>query len=379
MTALRNLHPAWFAGIIGLAVLVWLASGMYDEPQAQHADADGAVTQDDAVSVQVSRSQAADVERSATVSGRTAPVRSVTLRAQTSGRVREVAAQRGAMLEADAVIARLALDDRRAQLRQAEAMAEQRSLQFKAAQEMQTQGYQTDVDLAEARANRESAKAQVEAVRKDITHTEIRAPFAGILETRPVESGDFVNVGDSIGRVIDQDPFIVRGTVSEDVVGFLETGQSGSATLIDGSRRSGTLRYVASDADEETRTYLVELEVPNPEGRLISGASAELRLPLETVRAHEVAASILTLDEAGVFGIKSVDDDDRVRFHAADIVRNEGGRVWLAGLPDQLRIIQVGQGFVTAGERVRVEPAGNGGDAAQSGSANSDASPEPRT
>ncbi|CAN0240734.1 unnamed protein product, partial [Chrysoparadoxa australica] len=207
-------------------------------------------------------------------------------------------------------------------------------------------------DLAPARANLDAPRAAGERIRTDIDHTTIRAPFDGVLDTRPVEVGDVLAVGDTVGRVIQQDPFIVYGNAPEDVVPYLEEGQPGSAELISGKPREGQVRYIASEADEATRTFRVELKVDNPDGRLIAGASAELRLPLEEVRAHAVEPAILTLNEDGVFGVKSVTDDGTVRFHAADIVRNRDGWVWLSGLPERLRLITVGQGFVRAGDAV---------------------------
>lgn len=352
MERIRNLHPVWIATAIVVLVVVWLASGMLAEDDKQTGDGAAEPAESEPVKVQVRTSKAEQITREAVVNGRTAPVRSVTVRAETTGRVAEVVAERGARLDKNDIIVRLTMDDRRAQLAEAKATREQRRLQYQAAKRMQSQGYQTDVDLAQARANLESARAQVEQIQEDIDETVIRAPFAGVLETRPVEEGDVIATGDEIGRLIDQSPFIVRGNVSEDVIGYLESGQTGTARLVNGKVRKGTLRYIASDADEATRTYRVELEIPNPEGRLISGASAEMRLPLEKVMAHEIEPAIMTLNAAGEFGIKSVADNDTVRFNRADIVRNRNGKVWLTGLPQSLRIISVGQGFVTAGDNV---------------------------
>lgn len=356
MKVLRNLHPAWIATAIAVAIILWMASGSFGEGDSASKPTEQTETKGESgmVQVEVRVSHAQPITRTANVSGRTAPVRSVTVRAETAGRVTRIGSERGESIDNNAVIARLSPDDRPAQLRQTKALREQRRLQYQAAEQLQEKGYQTKLDLAQAKANMEQAEAQVEEIQEDINNTVIRAPFAGILETRPVEEGDYVSVGDEIGRVIDQDPFIVTGNVSEDVIGFLETGQAGSVTLVNGQTKQGTLRYIATDADPQTLTYLVELLVPNPEGRLISGASAQMRLPLEQAMAHEVEPAILTLNAAGDFGINSVDDDNRVQFNLADIVRNEDGKVWLAGLPEALRIITVGQGFVTAGDKVKV-------------------------
>ncbi len=366
MKTLRSLHPAWIATIIAIAVLIWLASGLFKsgpEPAGSDAPAAAKTASDAAelVKVKVTASQGEMISREAVISGRTAPMRSVRVKAQTTGRVAAVVAERGAFVKEGAVIARLAPDDRPAQLRQARAVLEQRKLQYEAAQRLRKQDYMTEVDLAQSKANLEIAQADVERIQQDISHTVIRAPFAGILEQRPVEVGDFVSVGDEIGYVLQQNPFIVRGSVSEDVVSYLEVGGAGSVTLIDGEAKQGALRYIAAEADEQTRTYAVELEVPNAEGRLIAGTSAEMRLPLEEVLAHELEPATLTLNEAGQFGIKTVDEQDRVHFYAADVVRNEDGKVWLAGLPQALRVITVGQGFVSEGDRVDVStdaPAG---------------------
>lgn len=77
--------------------------------------------------------------------------------------------------------------------------------------------------------------------------------------------------------------------------------------------------------------------------------------------AHRISAALLVLDDDGRLGIKAVDDTDTVRFFPARIVRAEAEDIWLGGLPERLRLITVGQGFVVDGQKVRVqlEPAGS--------------------
>lgn len=362
MKFIRNIHPAWVAFIIAAAVTLWVLSGMIRaesraKPAEAMADNDAPANAEqthERVKVEVTESQARKMTREVKVNARTAPVRSVHVRAETSGRVAEVVTRRGAAISKGAVIARLALNERTAQKRQAEAVLEQRRLQYEAAQRLHKDDYMTEVDLAQARANMEIAQADVDRINQDISHTVIRAPFAGVLETRTVEVGDYVSVGDEIGYIIEQDPFVVRGSVSEDVIGYLQVGQPGSVTLIDNEIRDGVIRYIAGEADEQTRTYTVELLVANPGGRLIAGASAQMRLPLETVSAHELEPATLTLNREGKFGIKIVDAENRVHFHEADIVRNQDEKVWLSGLPDTIRVITIGQDFVSAGDYVEV-------------------------
>ncbi len=354
MAKTPHIRPIWIVTLIVIVLAVWLASGMLGNGSGNAAAPVAEESEPESVSVEVRTSMAEPVTRNARLNGQTAPVRAVTLRARTQGRVSEVVASRGDSVQDGDVLLRIALDDRAAERAGAQATVEQRRLQYEAVSEMTAQGYQTRTDLAAAKSNLEAARAQLAEIEQDIDNTVVRAPFPGILEDLPVELGSTVSVGDELARVVQQDPFIVTGDLAETDVAFVEAGQPGTARLVSGETVSGTLRYVASEADPDTRTYRVELEVDNSGGRLISGASAKLILPLETVEAHAVAPDLLTLDASGAMGIKTVDEEQRVRFHAADIVKSADDTVWLSGLPARIRLITVGQGFARVGDTVAI-------------------------
>ena len=114
----------------------------------------------------------------------------------------------------------------------------------------------------------------------------------------------------------------------------------------------GKIRYVAPIADEATRTFRVELEVDNSAGEFRGGVTAELMIPAETIFAHKISPSLLTLDDEGNLGIKTVNETGQVEFFPADIAMSSNEGVWVAGLPHSASIITVGQGFVNAGSFV---------------------------
>ena len=187
---------------------------------------------------------------------------------------------------------------------------------------------------------------------QEIDDTELRAPFDGIVEHCHVDIVDYVKEGAAVATVVDQDPYLVIGYVSEKEVGKLSLADRGTATLITGETLSGQIRYIASMAEPQTRTFRIELEVPNPNESLRDGVTAELRVRVETIAAHFVSPAVLTLDDDGVVGVRLLDDDDRVVFHHADIVGDSAGGVWLASLPETVRLITVGQEFVRDGDVV---------------------------
>lgn len=354
-----RLNPSYLiAGAIALALGGWLASGQLGANMAPDdpLPAIEAEREPPLMSVRVRDSLAAPVEREIVLNGTTAPARTVEVRAETKGRVVGLGARRGELVDAGEVLVRLDVREREARIAQAEALVRQRELEFEAATRLGEKGFQAETKVAEAGAALEAARAALEQVRIDLEHTVIRAPFAGVLERRPVEIGDYVDIADPVALVIEQDPFLVIGDVAEREVAHIRTGMTGHASLVTGEDVTGTIRYVGSQADPATRTFPVELEVSNPDQRFTAGVSAELRISYQEMPAHQVASSLLALDDDGRLGVKAVDGDDQVVFLPADIVRADGDWVWLAGLPERLRLITVGQGFVRAGEQVKPVP-----------------------
>ncbi len=349
------LDPRILAGGLALLVLLWLLSGLGDDDHVAEAPAQSAEpTQGLRVMVRDSRAQ--DLTREAVMSATTAPRRLVSLRAEISARVAEVLVERGQRVSKGQLLLRLDARERPAQLDRARHLLTQRELQFDAASRLRREGHVSDVDFATSRTNLSDARAEVQRLESELERSDIRAPFDGVLENRPLEIGDFANVGDLLAQVIAQSSYLVVGDVGEDDVGFLRPGQAGRARLADGRTVAGRLHYVASHADAATRTFRVELLVEDDQERLILGSSASLMLPLEQVRAHVLDPASLALDAEGAFGVKAVDDQSRVVFHPARIAQNRDADVWLTGLPERLQIITVGQGFVAAGDQVRPVP-----------------------
>ena len=126
-----------------------------------------------------------------------------------------------------------------------------------------------------------------------------------------------------------------------------------------GSTHTGIIRFISPVADPRTRTYRVELEIDNSDYRIRDGITAEIDFPLGKTRAHLVSPSVLTLNDAGVVGVRTVDESDTVRFKPVDILADETKGVWVGGLPERVRLIVVGQEFVVEGERITPVTASN--------------------
>jgi multidrug efflux system membrane fusion protein len=355
-------HRSWFySGGIAVLIMVWLASGSLgdDETPADDAYANATSVAAPQSKVRVRTQTAEEIVRTIVVNGKTAPARIVELSAETDGRVEFIGAERGASVERGGTIVRLDERDRSARLAQAHATVKQREVEYEGRLKLQSASYVSEAQLQEAIAQLEAAKTELRRAELDLEYMAVRAPFDGALQSRVVEIGDFLKRGDPIATFVDNRTIIVAATVSEFDARHVAVGESATARLATGEQVRGTIRYVAPVADEATRTFAVELEIDNQAGQLRAGGTAELFIPAETVYAHRVSPSLLTLDDAGNIGIKIINSDGAVEFVVADIALSTSSGVWLAGLPETATIITVGQGFVTSGTVVETVPEGD--------------------
>lgn len=347
------------AGALAVGAVVWVASGQVDAPRPQ-AGADDAPAakagEEPPAAVRVRRTVAVARERAIVVNGRTEESRRVTVRAETAGPVVRAPAEEGRPVAPRQIIARLGVEDRKARLEEAEALLRQREIEHQAASRLASKGFRSNAGLAEARARLDAAKARVSAIRTDIARTTVRAPFAGILETRHVETGDFLKVGERVASIVDLDPLLAVGFVAERDVGELRLGGKGAVRLIDGKTVEGRVRYVASVADPSTRSFRVEVEIPNPDGAIRAGLTSELRISRPAVSGHLVSPALLTLSDDGRMGVRIVNGADVVEFVPVEILGDSGAGLWVSGLADGDRLITVGHEFVESGQRVRPVP-----------------------
>ncbi|NIA70899.1 efflux RND transporter periplasmic adaptor subunit [Pelagibius litoralis] len=345
-----------FAILLAIAATAWILSGQLGEseaqPEAQKPPADLSAL-DKAPQVRV---RASTAQRHAVIDllrGRTEANRLVEIKSETNGRIIKLPVEQGSYVAAGDVIARLSSGDRNARLAEAKALRAQREIEYQADKKLAKKGFRAETQMAATKASLEAAEAAVKIAEVELAYTVIRAPFDGVVDDRMMEIGDFADIGDSLARLVELDPMLIVAQVNEREVQRLAVGNPGQARLMTGAVVDGTIRHISAVADPATRTFRVELEVPNPNGAISDGMTAEIALPLDDGEAHLVSPAILTLADEGIIGVKSVDENNRVVFHPVQIVDTDKQGIWVVGPPTEVMLITVGQEYVNAGDEVR--------------------------
>ncbi len=296
-------------------------------------------------------SRAQEVVNRLTLRGRTEPKRRVTVTAETEGLVISEPVEKGETVERGEVLCRLDPGSRPAELREARARLDEARVQAEAAERLADQGFSPENTRAARRAALEAAQAQVERIELDIARLEMHAPFDGILEEDSAETGARLGIGGACATLADLSEIKVAGFVSELAVDRISVGQSTDVRLVNDMTAEGRISFIAPVADMETRTYEVEVTLPNPERRIRAGMTAEIEIALPPVEAHRIPQSALTLDDQGRMGVRLA-EDGAARFAPVEIARESPEAIWVSGLPRTARVIVAGQEFVQEGRAV---------------------------
>jgi membrane fusion protein, multidrug efflux system len=325
-------------------------------------------------------------DRTLSLPGSVQSLEEAVIYARASGYIRRWLVDIGSHVEANALLAEIdtpELDQELAQARAALAQAHANVLQAQANRNLAgTQldrtgklveaglSPQQDLDTTKAQsavgdANLQVAQANVAAQQANISRisdlkafSRVLAPFAGTITERDIDRGSLVAAGNtatplfklaSIGtvRVFVQVPQDAAPSVVLDAPAELAIREYPNEKF------HGKIARSAGALDPATRTLSTEVRVPNPEGRLLAGMYAEVRLSLPSARrVFELPATALLNDAAGL-RIAVLDKDDRVKLVRVVLERDLGATVQIAtGLDGSERVIQVAGADLVDGLKV---------------------------
>ncbi len=298
--------------------------------------------------------------------GRTKANATITISAETSGRVEEVHVLKGQKVNAGDLICTLDSGVRETQLIQAEASLAQakaslaqREADFATNKALREKGLSAantkrsfEVQLEAAKSSLAAAQAALDSAKLELARTKIHTKVNGIVQDPLANVGDMMGNGTACATLVQLDPMLFIGKIAESKVSFIKEGMSAKITTIGAQQLDGSVSYISPSADEETRSFNVEIEMKNPNGLIRSGLSASAIIIAGEINAQLIPQSSLTLDSDGVIGVKLVDEDDKVHFVKVTIIKDDNNGVFVLGLPDKAGIIIFGQEYVVDGQIV---------------------------
>ena len=134
---------------------------------------------------------------------------------------------------------------------------------------------------------------------------------------------------------------------------YVTEGTEAIAELLRGEEVKGRITFIAAAANQETRTFRMEMTLNNSDHQIKEGLTAKLKIPVQEASAYKVSPSILSLSDDGAVGVKIVNTDSKVEFLPIRLLKDTPEYLWIGGLPETVQIITVGQEFVVPGQIVK--------------------------
>jgi multidrug efflux system membrane fusion protein len=347
-------------GLVAAATL-WIASGYLIPHESGESEAAvrPAETEAKLFHVAVQPIEVVQHRQKLTLSGRTEADRKVMITARTGGVLKELRVRRGSVVKQGDIIAVLSDEAREAQVEQARALVNQRHTELEAKKRLIEKGAMPRLELGNLEAQVKVAEAQLAAAEAEAERGVVRAPWAGVVNDVPTEIGGaaFSMAGKEIAQLVALNPMLAVVEVAERRLGGIKVGDPAEVRLVTGQKATGRVRFVSRTASANTRTYRVEVEIPNPDGTIPDGITAEVTIRLAAAAAARVPRSALTFSSAGDLGVRIVADGDKVAFVPVSVVEDEQASMWVSGLTGNARVIVEGQDFVRDGQHVEATPA----------------------
>jgi multidrug efflux system membrane fusion protein len=343
---------------VGLVVgaALWIASGHFlpHESPESRAAIQPPNAPETLFRVSVLDTQRVQHHRKLLLSGRTEADKKVTLMARTAGVLTELRVRRGSRVKKGDVIAVLSDEAREAQVHQAKALVEQRRIELEAKRRLIELNAVPRLELSNLEAQYKAAVAALAAAEVERDRGIITAPWDGVITelTSEVGGAALSFMGKEFGQLVALNPMLAVVEVSERRRHAVKLGQTAEIRLVNGQTATGKVRYVSPSASQTTRTYRIEIEIPNPDLAIPDGITAEVSIPLDPMPATRIPRSALTYSAAGVLGVRIVNQGGIVEFVPIGIVEDDQAFMWVSGLADGARLIVQGQDFVREGQRV---------------------------
>jgi multidrug efflux system membrane fusion protein len=341
-----------FALMFFLAIAVWFGSGLIKTSDELVSASN--VTES-YTKVQVSNSSQRLFSRTLTMRARTEPNRAVHVLAQLSGKVSAILAEEGSSIDQGQGICQIDAEDRHLRLKQAEAALENATIAYRGALKLKSGGYQSELAISQAKAALAAAKTNRKRAQIDTENLQVKAPFAGIVESRPVEIGDFITPGQRCATVVELSPLKVEALATEAEIGNLALNAPAEVVIAGQTYSGARLSFLAYQANIATKGYRVEALMDNPGQLLRAGVSAQLNVKLAPVQAHLIPASSILLGDRGNSIVKVLLADQTVASMQIATIGESRDGIWVTGLPEEVLLVTVGQNYIIDGERV--EPA----------------------
>ncbi len=338
-----------------LLVTTLLLGGCKAGGEAAKAGAPDGQQASDAVPVEVARATHRAIAASYTGTASLEARAESQVVAKTSGVALAVMVEEGQVVQAGQPLVRL--DPDRARLAVAQSEAQMRKLEnsYQRAQKLVQQQLVSAADVDQLRFDLENARAQYRMATLELSYTTVVAPIPGVVASRDIKPGNFVQINSPIIRIVDSGKLEATLNVPEREIAKLKPGQTVelAADALPGRSFTGTVDRVSPVVDTGTGTFRVVTTFSGGEG-LQPGMFGRLSINYDQRADALVVPRAALLEDGGEPAVYVVRDGKALR-NEVKLGYDDAGWVEVReGLKQGDEVVVAGKAALREGSAVQV-------------------------
>lgn len=228
----------------------------------------------------------------------------VTLQSEVAGRITAIRFEEGRPVRKGDLLVQIFDEDLRATLEKLKVREKTAAEQERRQRELRTLDAISQEVYERTLLELESARADIRVQEVQLTKTQVRAPFDGVVGLRQVSEGGYLTMGSPIARLQSLNPIKMEATLPEKYLPALRAGDVVTFTVegID-QTYSGTVYAIDPQVDPATRTFRFRARCANPGLRLVPGAFAKVQVRLGGRRDALVIPTQALIPDLGGFKV----------------------------------------------------------------------------
>ena len=293
------------------------------------------------------------------ISGRIEPWEAATLSAETRGKIEWQGVEEGELVEAGQELFKINRTSIQAQLDQARADAVLAEQELERARSLEREGLTATQEYERAMNQQVATAAALRLLEIEYARSVIVAPWDGVVDRVEKEAGEFVDIGTDLVHLVQVDRVKALLGVPEREITHVSAGDTVQLLLDAYPDRDfeGAVYRIGTSADPVTRTFPVEVAVPNPEGLLKPGMLVRGAIVRQTY-ANAVTVPLFAVVSRSDSRVVFVEKDGVVHATAVELNAVQVDRVHvLSGLKAGDRVVVMGHRELSDGEAVQVQDA----------------------
>ena len=352
--------------LIFLVTVIWLISGQLDNVNAVDGELSISsenlkiepitkVGKNNIIKVESKKYYAQQIDQSIIIQGQTTYNKKIDVKAETIGNITKIYFKRGDKVKKGQPLIEISKEDRFELINSSKELIKLYEIEYSSTKQLIIKGLSSKSKLGLAAYNLANAKSQLKNIKLDMDNTSIVSPFNGIITNKNVEITDYVTPGNILLTIVNLDPIKVQGYLSELDINKVNIETEATIENSNGNKKNGRIVFISPLAETATRTFEIEIEADNSDLTFKSGITTSIIIKGTKLLAHKIPPSILTLQDDGTIGVKTLNDKNVVVFYPIQKVMDTIDGMWVSGLPNDVNLIISGQEYVSAGQIIELQ------------------------